>query len=65
LVSMRCIIVGFFGVFVMCCRSRVVLCIPLGLKVTAFMGGCRHSNVSNESCCVLGYCGVCGSFVGC
>ena len=33
-----------------------MLCIPLVLKVTAFMGGCRYSIVSDDSCCVWGYC---------
>jgi len=65
LVSVRCIIVGFHWVFMMCCRSRIVLCIPLVLKVTDFLGGCRYSIVSDESFCVFEYCAVCGSFVAC
>jgi hypothetical protein len=56
LVYVRCIIVGFFWVFMMSCRSRIMLCIALVLKVTAFMGGCRYSIVSEMSCCVLGHC---------
>ena len=47
------------------CKSRIVLCIPLVLKVNAFMGGCRNSIVSGDSCCVVRYCGVWGSFVAC
>jgi hypothetical protein len=42
-----------------------VLCIPLVSKVAAFMGGCRYSIVSDESCCAFWYCVVCGSFVVC
>ena len=34
----------------MVCRSRIVLCIPLVLKVTAFMGGWRYSCVVEVLC---------------
>jgi len=37
--------VGFFWEFMMFCRSKIVLCIPLVLEVTVFMGGCRYSVV--------------------
>ena len=40
-VYVRWSIVGFFWVFMMACRSRIVLCIPLVLNVIAFMGGWR------------------------
>ena len=39
LVSVRWIIVGFFWVVMMYCRSKIVLCIPLVLKVSALMEG--------------------------
>ena len=32
---------------------------------TALMGGCLYSSVSNDSCCALGCCVFCGSFVVC
>ncbi len=44
-VSVRWIIVGFLWVLVILCRSKIVLCIPLVLKVAAFMGGCWYSFV--------------------
>ena len=65
LVSVRCIIVGFCWVFMTRCRSRIVLCIPLVLKVIDFMCGCRYSIVSGDSCCVFGCCVVWSSFVAC
>ena len=43
----------FFWAFMMCCRSRIMLCIPLVLKVAAFMDGCQYLIVSDEACCVL------------
>ena len=54
LVYVRWIIVGFFLLFMMCCRSRIVLCVPRVLKVIAFMGGCRYSSVFGGSWCVRG-----------
>ena len=65
LVSVRCVIVGFWWGFMMLCKSRIVLCIPLVLKVTECMGGGRYSIVSGDSSCVFGYCGGSGSFVAC
>ena len=48
---------GLFWVFIMFCRSRIVLCIPLVLNVTAFMGGCRYSFVVGVLCCsILCFC---------
>ena len=48
----------------MFCRSKIVLCIPLVSKVTAFMGGCRYSIVF-EVCCSTFVCvGLFGAFVG-
>ena len=49
--------------FMMCFRSRIVLCIPLVLKVAALMDGCMYSRGSNDSCCVLGCYVVRGSFM--
>ncbi len=44
---------GFFWVFMMVCRSRNVLCIPLVLKVIAFMGGWRYNGVDVVLCSSL------------
>ena len=49
-VSVRWSIVGFFWVFMMVCRSRIVLCIPLVLNVIAFMGGWRYTGVDVVLC---------------
>ena len=40
LVSVRFTSVDLLGVFTMCCRSSIVLCMPLVLNETAFMAGC-------------------------
>ena len=48
----------------MVCRSRIVLCIPLVLKVTAFMGGWRYSFVVEVCCSAFFYVGLFGAFVG-
>ncbi len=37
--------VGFFVEFRMWCRSKMVLCIPLVLNVTAWMAGCLYDVV--------------------
>ena len=48
----------------MFCKSRMVLCIPLVLKVIAFMGGWRYSFMV-EVCCSDFLCvGMFGVFVG-
>jgi len=64
LVSVRCIIIGFFLVFVTGCRYKIVLCIPLVLKVAAFMDGCRYSFVSDVSSFIFVFCIVFGAYVG-
>ncbi len=43
--SVRWIIVGFVWVFMMDCRSIIVMYMSLLLKVTAFTGGWRYSIV--------------------
>ena len=44
--SVRWSISGLFLLMLMMfCRSKTVLCIPLVLNVTAFMGGCLYSFV--------------------
>ena len=40
LVSMRFISVGLIRLFIMRCRSSMVLCMPLVLNVIALMAGC-------------------------
>jgi hypothetical protein len=46
------------------CRSKIVLCIPLVLKMADFMGGCWYSIVS-EVCCSAFVCvGLFGAFMG-
>ena len=48
----------------MFCKSRIVLCMPLVLKLIAFMGGWRYSFVV-EVCCSDFLCvGLFGAFVG-
>jgi len=53
--------VGLVGIFSMCCRSNMVLCMFLVLKVIAFMVGCRYDLVDfsplvgvNGSSCFVG-----------
>ena len=48
----------------MACRSRIVLCIPLVLKVTAFMGGWRYSFVVEVLCSSIVWFGLGGACVG-
>jgi hypothetical protein len=48
----------FVWMFMMCCRYKIVMCIPRVLKVIALMGGCRYSSVFGGSWRVFGYCDV-------
>ncbi len=48
----------------MFCRSEIVSCILLVLKVTAFMGGCRYSIVFEVGCSAFLFVGLFGAFVG-
>ena len=63
-VSVRWIIVGFFLVFMMVCRSKIVLCIPLVLKVTVFMGRWRYSVMVEVLCSSFLCVGLFGAVVG-
>ena len=63
-VSVRWSIVGFLWVVMMVCRSRIVLCMPLVLKVIAFMGGWRYSFVVDVLCSSILCFGVIGGCVG-
>jgi hypothetical protein len=56
LVSVRCIIVGLDWAFNRRCKSRIVLCLPLVLKVTALIGGCQYMSLVISSCCVFVCC---------
>ena len=49
---------GLFWVFIMFCRSRIVLCMLLVLNVTSFMGGCRYSFVVGMWCCSFLFLGI-------
>ena len=48
----------------MFCRSKIVLCIPLVLKVTVFMGGCRYSFVAVVWCTAFVCVALFGVFTG-
>ncbi len=48
----------------MFCRSKIVFCIPLVLKVFAFMGGSRYSIVSEVWCSAFVCVGLFGAFMG-
>ena len=49
LVFVRWMMVGFCLEFRMCCRSMIMLCIPLVLNVTACMAGCLYDVVEVSS----------------
>ena len=55
---------GLFWVFIMFCMSRIMLCIPRVLNVTAFMGGCRYSFVVGMRCCSFLFLGIVDGWVG-
>ena len=66
LVSARCIInMGLVWVFIMWCRPRIVLCMPLVLNVTTLMDGCLYGTLSCVSCCVFVRWFVCELSVSC
>ncbi len=54
---------AFFWELVMFCMSKIVLYIPLVLKVTAFMDGCRYSVVFGVWCSSFVCVGLFGVFV--
>ena len=52
LASMSCIMVGLVWVCSMCCRTKIVSCMPLVSNVAALMSGCRYASLASASPCV-------------